>query len=163
MKASLFRIGLALVIVGIVWISLVFAEAEKTHVISTIKQAGSVEVKMEFSGTGIGFYRVHMPEFAGNEVFVQIRDPGNNVIQEQRVQTRMSVGYFEFGQDGRYSAILTNVSEDPVAVDAEIGETDSQEMMPAGILVLAGSVAMMVMAYLRISSYSTAQPDENIS
>ena len=163
MKASLFRIGLALVIVGIVWISLVFAGAEKTHMTSIIKQSGSVEVGMEFFGTGIGFYRIHMPEFAGNEAFVQIRNPGNNVIQKQLIQTRMSVGYFELSGDGRYSAILTNVSEDPVAVEVEIGETDSQDMMPAGILVLTGSVAMMVMAYFRISSYSTAQPDENIS
>ena len=163
MKASLFRIGLVLAIVGIVWISLVFAEAEKVHVAHTVKQSGSVEAGMEFSGEGIGFYRVHMPEFSGDELFIQIRDPDGNVIQEQMVQTRMSVGYFEFGQNGRYSTILTNVSDGLVAVEAEIGETNSQEMMPAGILILAGSVAMMVMAYVRISSYNTAQPDENIS
>ena len=163
MKASLFRIGLVLVIIGVVWISLVFAGTEKTHMTSIIKQSGSVEAGMEFFGTGIGFYRVHMPEFAGDEVFVQIRDPGNNVIQEQLVQTRMLVGYFELGEDGRYSAIMTNISEGSVAVEAEIGETDSQDMMPAGILILVGSVSMMVMAYLRISSYSTEQPDENIS
>lgn len=163
MKASLFKIGLALVIIGVVWISLVFADAEKTSTTSLVKPSGSIETGTEFSGTGIGFYRVHMPEFAGDEVFVQIRDPDNNVIQEQRVQTRMTVGYFEFGQDGRYYAILTNISEGSVMVEAEMGETGSQDMMPAGIMILVGSVAMMVMAYMRISSYSTEQPDENIS
>ncbi len=163
MKVSMFRIGLALVIIGVVWISLVFAEAEKTHITTLLKQSESAEMGMGFSGTGIAFYRIHMPEFAGDEVFVQVRDPANNVMQEQMVQTRMLVGYFEFDADGRHSVILTNISGDPIVLEADLGETDSQEMMPAGIMILAGSAAMMVMAYLRITAYSTEQPDENIS
>ncbi len=163
MKVSMFRIGLALVIIGIIWISLVFADAGKTHMTTLLKQSESAEVGMEFSGTGIGFYRIHMPEFAGDKVFAQVRDPANNVMQEQMVQTRMLVDYFEYDADGGHSVILTNISGDPIVLEADLGETNSQEMMPAGIMILAGSAAMMVMAYLRITSYSTEQPDENIS
>ena len=40
MKISLFKVGLGLVIIGIIWISLIFNEAEKIHdstLLETIK------------------------------------------------------------------------------------------------------------------------------
>ncbi len=96
MKISLFKVGLALTIIGIIWISFVFVETEKTHDIILLKQSNSFELKSEFTGTDIGFYRIYMPEFAGEEVFVQILDAKDNVIQEELIQTKMSVGYFDF-------------------------------------------------------------------
>ena len=167
MKASIFRIGTALIIVGIIWISLVFAEGQKTDAeLHVIKHAGSAEISMEFSETedDIGFYRIHMPEFvAGNEIFVQIRDSNNNVIQEQMIHTRMTVGYFDFDHNGMHTAIMTNISEYPILVEAEMGNTNSHQMMPAGILILVGVISIMIITYIRLYYYNTAQPEENIS
>ncbi len=95
MKLSLFKFGLGLVIVGMVWISFVFVETEKVHDSILLKQSKSFELKSEFTGVDIGFYKIYMPEFTGEEIFVQILDTKDNVIQEQKIQTKMSVGYFD--------------------------------------------------------------------
>jgi len=44
-KVSLFKLGLGLVIIGIVWISFIFVETEKTHDTILLKQSNSFELK----------------------------------------------------------------------------------------------------------------------
>ncbi|MCE2505730.1 MAG: hypothetical protein J4F36_04540 [Nitrosopumilaceae archaeon] len=163
MKISLFKIGLALVIVGMIWISIIFADIEKIQEQTILKQSSSFEIESHFIGTDIGFYKVHMPEFSGQEIFIQILDVKDNVIQEQIVQTKMSVGYFDFNEDGTYTAKITNLTKNQVNLDIEFGNTNSKEMIPPGILILVGSIAMIIMSYLKIKNYKMAQPDENIS
>ena len=163
MKLSLFKIGLVLVIIGIVWTSLIFVDTEKTFEEVLLKQSTSFELESEFVGSDIGFYKVYMPEFSGEEVFVQILDIRDNVIQEQKIQTKMSVGYFDFNGDGTYTAKITNISKNPIDLQVEFGNTNSQEMIPAGILILVGAITMIVMSYLKIKNHNMAQPDENIS
>ena len=150
-------------LVGIIWISFIFVEIEKTDGVVLLKETNSFELDLEFTGTDIGFYRVYMPEFAGEAVFIQILDVKGNVIQEERIQTKMSVGYFNFDKDGVYTAKIANISENPVDLQLEFGNTNSKEMTVAGILILVGVVTMMVMSYLKIKNYSMEQPDENIS
>ena len=159
----LFKLGLVLTIIGIIWISFVFAETEKTQGTILLKQSNSFELKSEFTGVDIGFYRVYMPEFAGEEVFVQILDTKDNVIQEEQVQTKMSVGYFDFNEDGTHTVKVTNISKNQINLQVEFGNTNSQQMIPAGVLILVGSVTMIVMSYLKIKNYKIEQPDENIS
>ena len=162
MKVSLFKLGLGLTVIGIIWISFVFAETEKTQGTILLKQSGSFELKSEFTGVDIGFYRVYMPEFAGEEVFVQILDTKDNVIREELIQKKMSVGYFDFYEDGTHTIKVTNISKNQINLQVEFGNTESLEMTPAGILILAGSVTMMVMSYLKIKNYKIEQPDKNI-
>ncbi len=163
MKISLFKVGLGLTIVGIVWISFIFVETEKTNDTILLKQSDSFELKLEFTGVDIGFYRVYMPEFSGEEVFVQVLDTKDNVIREERIQTKMSVGYFDFNEDGVHTVKVTNISKNQINLQVEFGNTNSQQMIPAGILILVGAVTMIVMAYLKIKNYKIEQPDENIS
>ena len=162
MKVSLFKLGLGLTIIGIIWISFVFAETEKTQGTILLKQSNSFELKSEFTGVDIGFYRVYMPEFAGEEVFVQILDTKDNVIREELIRTKMSVGYFDFYEDGTHTIKVTNISKNQINLQVEFGNTKSQEMTPAGILILAGAVTMIVRSYLKIKNYKIEQPDENI-
>ncbi len=163
MKVSLFILGLGLVIIGIIWISFVFVETEKTFDEILLKQSNSFELKSEFVGVDIGFYKIYMPEFTGEEVFVQILDTKDNVIQEQKIQTKMSVGYFDYSEDGTYTVKVTNISKNQINLQAEFGNTNSLQMIPAGILILVGAITMIVMSYLKIKNYKMAQPDENIS
>ena len=158
----LFKLGLVLTIIGIIWISFVFAETEKTQGTILLKQFNSFEIKSEFTGVYIGFYRVYMPEFAGEEVFVQILDTKDNVIREELIQKKMSVGYFDFYEDGTHTIKVTNISKNQINLQVEFGNTESQEMTPAGILILAGAVTMIVISYLKIKNYKIEQPDENI-
>ena len=163
MKISPFKIGLALVIVGMIWISVIFIETEKTNDSVLLKQSSSIELKSEFLGTDIGFYKVYIPEFTGEEVFVQILDTKDNVIQEEKIQTRMSVGYFDFNGNGEYTVKITNISKNPINLQLEFGNTNSQQMIPAGVLTLMGSIIIILMSYLKIKNYNIEQPDENIS
>ena len=162
MKVSLFKLGLGLTIIGIIWISFVFAETEKTQGTILLKQSNSFELKSEFTGVDIGFYRIYMPEFSGEEVFVQILDTKDNVIREELIRTKMSVGYFDFYEDGTHTIKVTNISKNQINLQVEFGNTKSQEMTPAGILILAGAVTMIVRSYLKIKNYKIEQPDENI-
>ena len=163
MKISPFKLGLGLVIIGIVWTSFVFVETEKVHDSILLKQSNSFELKSEFSGVDIGYYKIYMPEFTGEEIFVQILDTKDNVIQEQRIQTKMSVGYFDFSENGTHTVKVTNISKNSVDLQVEFGNTNSQKMAPSGIMILVGAILMMIMSYLKIKNYNIEQPEENIS
>ena len=163
MRTSPFKIGLILVIIGIIWISVLFVETEKAHDSILLKKSSFFELKSELLGVDIGYYKVFIPEFVGEEVFVQILDPKNNVIQEEKIQTKMSVGYFDFSKNGTYTLKITNISKNQIDIQIEFGNTNSQEMIPAGILIVVGSVIIMIMSYLKIKNYKIEQPDENIS
>ncbi len=163
MKVSLLKLGLVLTIVGIVWISFVFVETEKTYGTVLLKQSNSFELKLEFTGIDIGFYKIYMPEFTGEEVFVQILDTKDNVIREERIQTKMSVGYFDFNEDGTHTVKITNISKNQINLQVEFGNTNSQQMIPAGVLILVGAITMIVMSYLKIQNDYIEQPDETIS
>ena len=164
MRASLFRMGLGLVIAGTVWISLVFAGAERTQAAVHLAQSDALETKLRLAGGGIGYFSVHMPGFSGQTaVFVHVLDPGGNVIREEVLQTRMAVGYFDFEGDGTYTVRAANVSDHAAELRMEAGDTASRGMVPAGILILAGSVTVMFASYVRMRNYSMTQPDENIS
>ncbi len=163
MNISPFKLGLALVIIGIVWTSFIFDETEKKYDSILLKQSNSFEVKSEFSGIDIGYYKLYMPQFAGEGIFVQILDTKKNVIAEQIVQTKLSVGYFDFDENGEHILKITNIAKNQIDVQIEFGNTNSQKMLPSGIIVLVGAVIMMIMAYIKIKNYNIEQPEENIS
>jgi len=146
-----------------IWISFIFDETEKGHDSILLTQSNSFELKSEFLGIDIGYYKVYMPEFSGEEIFVQILDTNNNIIQEQKIQTKMSVGYFDFNENGIHTLKVTNVSKNPIDLQIEFGNTNSQKMIPPGIMVFVGAVVMMIIAYMKIKNYNIEQPEENIS
>ena len=163
MKISPFKIGLILVIAGMIWTGLIFDETGKKHDSILLEQSNSFEVKSEFFGSDIGYYKLYMPEFGGEEIFVQILDTNENVIEEQMVQTKMSVGYFYFNENGEHIVKITNIAKNPIDIQIEFGNTNSQKMLPSGIMVLAGALLMMIMSYMKIKNYKIEQPEENIS
>ena len=163
MKISAFKIGLVLVIIGMVWVSVIFNETEKNHEDTLLKKSSSIESKLEFTGADIGYYKIYMPEFNDESVFVQILDKNLNVIQEQKVNTKFSVGYFDFNKDGVYTIKVANISENTINLQIEFGDTNSQKMVMPGIMILMGSLIMMLISYLKIKNYNIEQPDENIS
>ena len=163
MKVSAFKVGLVVVIIGMIWVSVIFNETEKNHEESLLKKSNSIESKLEISGIGIGYYKIYMPEFTNENVFVQILDKNLNIIQEQKVNTKFSVGYFDFNKDGVYTIKVANISENTINLQIEFGDTNSQKMLMPGIMILMGSLIMMLISYLKIKNYNIEQPDENIS
>jgi len=146
-----------------IWVSVIFNETEKNHEDTLLKKSSSIESKLEFTGTDIGYYKIYMPDFNDESVFVQILDKNLNIIQEQKVNTKFSVAYFDFSRDGVYTIKVSNISENSINVQIEFGDTHSQKMIAPGIMILVGSLIMMLISYLKIKNYNIEQPDENIS
>jgi len=163
MKVSAFKVGLVLVVIGMIWVSVIFNETEKNHEETTLKKSNSIESKLGFTGIDIGYYKIYMPEFTDENVFVQILDTNLNIIQEQKVNTKFSVGYFDFDKDGTYTIKVSNISKESINVQIEFGNTHSQKMVAPGIMIVVGSLLMMLISYLKIKNYNIEQPDENIS
>jgi hypothetical protein len=163
LNISFFKIGTILSIFGIIWISIIFFDGDRIAEEFLLESLNSHSVKLEFVGEDIGYYKVFMPKFSGEEVFIQILDSDNNIISEQSVQTKMSIGYFDFDKRGKYSVKITNVSENPINLQIEFGNTNSQNMIPAGFIVLVGVIMIIISSYMKLKNYRIAQPDENIS
>ena len=163
MKVSAFKIGFVLVVIGMIWVSVIFNETEKNHDSVILKKSNSMETKLEFTGEDIGYYKVYMPEFTRESVFVQILDKNLNIIQEQKINTKFSVGYFDFDKDGIYTMKVSNISENSIILQTEFGNTHSEKMVAPGIMILLGSLIIMLSSYLKIKNYNIEHPDENIS
>ena len=150
-------------IAGMVWISLVFLEGDKITEEMQLEASNSHSVGLDFKGEGIGYYKILMPEYSGYEIFVQVLDNDKNIISEQNVHTKMSVSYFEFKKSGKYTINIINISKEKINVQIDIGETNSQNMIPSGVMVLIGSIIIITTSFLKLKNYKIEHPDENIS
>ena len=163
MKISLFKLGIVLSIAGMILISVVFLEGNRTTEEFLLEQSNSHSVKLGFDGEGIGYYKIFMPEFSGEEVFVQVLDDNKNIISEQSVHTKMSVEYFDFGKSEEYSINIANISKNPINMIVEFGNTNSHNMIPSGVMILVGAVLIIIASYIKLKNYKIEHPDENIS
>jgi hypothetical protein len=163
LRPSFFKIGIGLIIIGMVWLSVVFLEGDRTLENFSLKSSESAEIQMYFEGKDIGYYKIFMPEFSGEGVFVQILDQNRNVISDGTVETKMSVGYFDFEQSGVYFAKITNLSNDQMNLEVELGDTNGREMVMPGIVTLVGGLMIVITLYIKLRDYRIEQPDEKIS
>ena len=146
-----------------VWLSVIFLEGDRTSEDFSLKISKSAQIQMYFEGKDIGYYKIFMPEFAGEQVFVQILDQDHNVISDGIVETKMSVGYFDFEQSGVYVAKITNLSNNQMNLEVELGDTNGREMVMPGIVTLAGGLMIVITLYIKLRDYRIEQPDEKIS
>jgi len=145
-----------------IWISIVFLQGGRISEEFPLESSNSFSMNLDFVGEDIGYYKVFMPEFAGDEIFAQVLDSSDNVISEQSIHTKMSVGYFDYEKAGKYTIKITNISENQINLQVEFGDTNSQNMIPAGVVILVGSVMIIVASYMRLKNYKIEHPDENI-
>ena len=71
MKISLFKIGIILSVIGIIWTSVIFVESEQNFRRIYLKSQQISQNQIDFEGEGIGYYKILMPEFLKYEIFVQ--------------------------------------------------------------------------------------------
>ena len=145
-----------------IWISLVFLQGDKISEEIVLKSSNSHDVELSFNGKGVGYYKIFMPEFVRDKVFVQILDENQNIISEENVHTKMSVGYFDFEKSGTYTAKITNPTENQINLQVEFGDASSVTMIPPGVMILIGAVMIIVVSYLKLKNYNIEQPDKNI-
>ncbi|WP_182132645.1 hypothetical protein [Nitrosopumilus sp. b1] len=148
-------------ILGIVWIGFLYSEGTK---ISHTMELGVLETDsmiLNFKGDGIGFYKIELPKL-GDSVFVQILD-SNGIISDKKIETKLAINYFEFSSNQRYTMKITNLSQEQILINSEFGDTNSDDMIVPGLMVLIGMMIIVFEFYRKLNNYKIAHPDENIS
>jgi len=161
-KPSLFKIGLILSIIGVVFVGYGFYEGEKisqTFLLDT-EQTESLDLRLHDSG--IGFYKISVPDL-GDSVFIQIVDSQHNVLADKKIETKTAINYFDFENSNVYTLKVTNLSDHQISVEIEFGDTNLSQIIYPGIVLYVGIVLLMISGYRRLKNYKIAQPDENIS
>ena len=161
-KLSLFKIGLILSVIGVVFVGYTFSTGDKISQTFTLNLEQTESLELNLQGSGIGFYKVSLPDL-GDSVFIQIVDSHHNVVVDKKIETKTAVNYFDFENSDKYTLKVTNLSEEQIPVQIEFGDTNVSEIRYPGIVLFVGVVMMMVSGYRRLKNYKIAQPDENIS
>ena len=162
LKISVFKIGVILSVIGMIWISVVFLQGDKISEEIVLGSSNSHDVKLNLEGVGIGYYKVFLPKFSSEQIFVQILDINQNIISEESVQTKMSVGYFDFEKSGIYAIKITNPSKNQINLQVELGDAGSKVMIPPGVMILVGALMIIFSSYMKLKNYKIEQPDKNI-
>ena len=159
---SCFKIGITLVIIGSIWIGILFSGAAKNSDIFLLDKSDSASVSLNLHGPGLGFYVVSIDGYGG-KVIAKIGDSHGNYYDMKKITNKVTVNYFQFDHTGQFILEITNVSDKPVQLTAELGDTRVQEITLPSILTLLGSILLVFSGYRRLRNYITAQPDENSS
>ena len=147
---------------GIIWTSIVFMQAEKTTDNIELQTNHSNEIALQFSESGIGYYKIYMSQYLGSGVFVQILDDKNNIISEKMIETKMSINYFDYS-NGKHTIKISNLAENKIILEIEFGSTNSEELVYPGTPIIIGTAILLVALYNKMKNYKMAHPDENIS
>jgi hypothetical protein len=142
---------------------MIFVEGNKISEEFILESQHSHKIQLYFEGDGIGYYKIFIPEFAGEEVFVQILDQNHNVISDGIVETKMSVSYFDFKQSGKYTVNIVNILENPIDMQVELGDTRVEEMIYSGLMIFVGGIIIVISSFMKLRNYRIEHPDENIT
>ena len=160
---SSFKIGLALLSIASIWIMIVFSGGEKISYTTDLESKETTSLELDLNKNGIGFYILTIPNYSKNIIFVQISDSNGNVIADKKIATKMAVNYFKFSHSGRYNLEITNISEGSVKIQADFGDTKAGELLIPLFISFSGAGFVIFSGYKKLSSQSTAQPEENTS
>ena len=162
MRFSLFKISILLVIIGASGTGIIFSESDKTEQVMTLKQTESDELGLYFEAGDIGYYKITILEFEGQGIFYRIVDEDYDSISKGISETKMSIRYFDVKESGMYTIILTNLAQEKMSYDVEIGSTDANKIIiPAGVMFVGGLILLFT-SFMKLKNYRIEQPDENI-
>ena len=162
MRLSIFKISLLLIVIGASGTGVIFSEADRSLQLMSLKQIESDEISMYFEENDIGYYRITISEFQGQGVFFRIVDENYDTVSKGIAETKMSIRYFDVKESGIYSIVLTNLAQERMNYEVEIGSTNALIIsIPAGVM-FAGGLLLLFTSYMKLKNYRIAQPDENI-
>jgi len=162
MQLSLFKISILLILIGTSGTGIIFSDADKLLQSMSLKQTESDEITMYFDAEDIGYHKITIPEFEGKGVFYRIVDEKYDTISKGISETKMSIGYFDVKESGMYTIVLTNLAQEKMNYEVEIGSTNALNIsIPAGVMFVGG-LLLLFTSYMKLKNYRTEQPDENI-
>jgi hypothetical protein len=155
--------GLILSIIGVIWLGVIFWQAEKVSESFSLEPTQTTTLDIMLEDSGIAFYKIFSLNFAGDTIFIQIIDSNENVIVDKRIETKMAVNYFDFDYSGKYTLKVTNLSEYTKIIEIELGDINITEMRIPGISMIIGLLIIIISFFRKLQNYRIAQPEENIS
>ena len=162
MRLTLFKISILLIIIGASGTGIIFSEAERTLQSMLLKQIESDEISQYFEVGDIAYHKISIPEFEGQGVFYRIVNEDYDTISKGIAETKMSIRYFDVKESGAYTIILTNLAQEKMNYEVEIGSTNAIMIsMPAGVMFVGG-LLLLFASYMKLKNYRIEQPDEKI-
>ena len=162
MRLSMFKISILLIVIGASGAGVIFSDANSSLQLMSLKQIESDEISMYFEENDIGYYRITISEFQGEGVFFRIVDENYDTISKGIAETKMSIRYFDVKESGVYTMVLTNLAQEKMNYEVEIGSTNALMIsIPAGVMFVGG-LLLLFTSYMKLKNYRIAQPDENI-
>tara|TARA_B100000530_G_scaffold256609_1_gene170114 strand:+ start:408 stop:899 length:492 start_codon:yes stop_codon:yes gene_type:complete len=162
MRLSLFKISILLIIIGASGSGIVFSEADSTSGAMYLKQTESNEISMHFEADDIGYHLIIIPDFEGQGVYYRIVNENYDTISKGIAETKMSIRYFDVKEAGTYTIVLTNLAQEKMSYEVELGSTNALIIsIPAGVMFVGG-LLLLFTSYIKLKNYRIAQPDENI-
>lgn len=142
---------------------LIFSDGINESELITINPQKSKTFDIHLTGEGITFYEINIHNYKQNPLFVQILDPKNNIIAEQKIHTILSENYFDFSNEGNYVIRVTNFSDENIEFSIRYGDTKLEELLIPEIVTFVGSSVLIYAIFRRMKRYSIAQPKDTIS
>ena len=162
MGLSIFKISILLIIIGASGTGIIFSEADRTSELMSLKQTESDQISMFFEENDIGYFTITNPEFQGQGVYFRVVDENFDTISKGIAETKMSIRYFDVKESGIYTIVLTNLAQEKMNYEIEIGSTNALIIsIPAGVMFVGG-LLLLFSSYMKLRNYRIAQPDENI-
>ena len=162
MRLSIFKISILLIIIGASGTGIIFSEADRSSQLMSLKQTESDQISMFFEENDIGYFTITNPEFQGQGVYYRIVDENFDTISKGIAETKMSIRYFDVKESGIYTIVLTNLAQEKMNYEIEIGSTNALIIsIPAGVMFVGG-LLLLFSSYMKLRNYRIAQPDENI-
>ena len=162
MRLTLFKISILLVIIGASGTGIIFSEAERTLQSMLLKQIESDEISQYFEAGDIAYHKISIPEFEGQGVFYRIVNEDYDTISKGIAETKMSIRYFDVKESGTYTIILTNLAQEKMNYEVEIGSTNAIMIsIPAGVMFVGG-LLLLFASYMKLKNYRIEHPDEKI-
>src|SRR3989454_9015488 len=160
---SFFNIGLTLTVIGSIWIGILFFEVTKNSNRFLLDKSNSASVSLDLLGPGLGFYIISMDSYSVNVLIAKILDSHGNYYDVKKITNKVTVNYFQFDQTGKFILEVTNISDKPLRLTAELGDTKVHEITIPSVIVLMGAILLTFSGYRKLRNYITAQPDEKSS
>lgn len=157
-----FKNGIIITFIGVVWIWLIFSNGINESEIISINPQNSKTFDLTLTGEGIAFYEIHIRNYQQNPLFVQILDPKENIVADQKVHTILSENFFDY-TNGKYVIRVSNLSEENIEFSIRYGDTKLNELLIPELVTFVGSSILTYAIFLRMIHYSIAQPKDNTS
>jgi len=84
-------------------------------------------------------------------------------MPEKNIETKMSVSYFDFEKNGKYTINIVNTQEHPIDIQIELGDTRVEEMIYSGLMCFGGGIIIVISSFIKLRNYKIEHPDENIT